>query len=228
MYVVHDAMGKDFGWLPEAEKNATGVRGVVSCRIAIGENVNDEDVKMELISIRKADNNDTKLLYYVCRQSYVQSFADHWNEGGLEWYLDKVYGMDVLTRDLADARINYFISYYDGVPAGFMKLKLNSVLSDKVGSKQMEIEKLYFLEQYQRKGIGREMIITARHLAAELDLNLIWLGVIETNTSAVSFYERNGFRFFDKTRLEIPYFKDELRGMWRMILELGNEQDFRK
>ena len=178
---------------------------------------------MELISIRKADNNDAVLLYSVCRQSYIESFADHWNEGGLEWYLDKVYGMDVLKGDLANAHINYFISYYDGVPSGFMKVKLNSVLSDKIGGMHMEIEKLYFLAEYQRKGIGREMIKTARHFANQLGSNLIWLGVIETNTSAVSFYERNGFRFFDKTRLEIPYFKDELRGMWRMIMELRDD-----
>jgi ribosomal protein S18 acetylase RimI-like enzyme len=177
---------------------------------------------MEVISIRKADSNDATLLYSVCRQSYVQSFADHWNEGGVEWYLDKVYGMDVLKGDLANENINYFISYYDGVPSGFMKVKLNSVLSDKIGGTHMEIEKLYFLAEYQRKGIGREMIATACRLANDLALKLIWLGVIDTNASAIRFYEQNGFQFFDKTRLEIPYFKDELRGMWRMIMELHN------
>lgn len=179
---------------------------------------------MELISIRKANNKDAALLYSVCRESYVQSFADHWNEGGVDWYLEKVYGMDVLNRDLSDSRINYFISYCDGAPSGFMKIKLDSVLSDKIGGKHMEIEKIYFLQQYKRKGIGGEMISTAKHLAMELGLSLIWLSVIDTNASVIAFYEKNGFRFFDKTRLEIPYFKDELRGMWRMVTELSNEQ----
>ena len=186
--------------------------------------IGERDKSTELISIRKADTHDAGLLYSVCRQSYIESFADHWNEGGLAWYLDKVYGLDALERDLRNNHINYFIAYYDNVPAGFMKIKLNSALTDKVGGKHLEIEKLYFLAKYQRMGLGRELISTARLLAKELDIDVIWLGVIDTNVSAISFYERNGFKFFDKTRLEIPYFKDELRGMWRMILQAGADQ----
>ena len=170
-------------------------------------------------SVRLANKNDAALLYSVCRQSYIESFADHWNEGGLEWYLNKVYGMEVLERDLGDPSINYFISYCDNIAVGFMKIKLNAALSDKIGGKHIEIEKLYFLEEYKRRGLGRQMISTARDVANKLDVNVIWLAVIDTNTSAINFYERNGFKLFDKTRLEIPYFKDELRGMWRMIME---------
>jgi ribosomal protein S18 acetylase RimI-like enzyme len=185
--------------------------------------IDRHDRSNSLISVRKADAQDAELLFSVCRQSYVESFADHWNDGGLSWYLDKVYGLDVLERDLTDKRINYFIAYYDNVPAGFMKLKLNSILTDKIGGKHLEIEKLYFLTRYKRKGLGRELISTARRIAKDLEMNVIWLGVIDTNASAISFYERNGFDFFDKTRLEIPYFKDELRGMWRMMLKAGGE-----
>jgi ribosomal protein S18 acetylase RimI-like enzyme len=175
------------------------------------------------ISIRQADEKDVSLLYSVCRQSYIQSFTDHWVEGGLTWYLEKVYGMDVLERDLKNPDINYFISYYDDVPAGFMKVKLNSPLSLHVSGNHLEIEKLYFLEKYKRKGLGKRMITSVRELADKLGTDLIWLAVIDKNASAITFYENNGFRFFDKTRLEIPYFKDELRGMWRMILETGGK-----
>ena len=187
--------------------------------------IGGHDKSIELISIRKADTHDARLLYAVCRQSYIESFADHWNEGGLAWYLDKVYGLDVLEHELRNSLIHYYIGYYDNVPVGFMKVKLNSSLTDKVGGKHLEIEKLYFLAKYQRKGLGRELISTARMLAKELDIDVIWLGVIETNASAITFYERNGFKFFDKTRLEIPYFKDELRGMWRMVLQARGDQE---
>jgi diamine N-acetyltransferase len=186
------------------------------------------DRSIKIVSVRKADSNDAALLFSLCRQSYIDSFADHWNEGGLAWYLDKVYGLDVLERDLKNTRINYFIAYYDNVPAGFMKLKFNSPLTDKINGKHMEIEKLYFLTNYQRKGLGRELISTARHRAKDLDIEVIWLGVIDTNFSAISFYERNGFKFFDKIRLQIPFFKDELRGMWRMILQTKEDHQKRK
>jgi diamine N-acetyltransferase len=175
---------------------------------------------MDPISIRLANEKDAQLLFSVCRQSYVQSFADHWVEGGLAWYLDKVYGMDALLSDLKNADINYFICYFEDEPAGFIKVKLNSTLSTKVRGKHLEIEKLYFLEKYKRQGLGKRMIASVRQMAKDLGTNVIWLAVIDSNISAITFYENIGFKFFDKTRLEIPYFKDELRGMWRMFLEI--------
>ena len=184
------------------------------------------EAKRDPILVRRAIEKDVQLLYSVCRQSYIQSFADHWVEGGLAWYLEKVYGMDVLERDLKNPGINYFISYYEGVPAGFLKVKQNSPLSDQIHGKHLEIEKLYFLEAYKRKGIGKRMIGSAIELANDLGISVLWLAVIDSNQSAIAFYENNGFRFFDKTRLEIPYFKDELRGMWRMTLEI--EQNHQK
>lgn len=184
------------------------------------------EAKRDPILVRQAIEKDVHLLYSVCRQSYIQSFADHWVEGGLAWYLEKVYGMDVLERDLKNHDINYFISYYEGVPAGFLKVKQNSPLSDQIHGKHLEIEKLYFLEAYKRKGIGKRMIRSTIELANNLGISVIWLAVIDSNESAIAFYENNGFRFFDKTRLEIPYFKDELRGMWRMTLEI--EQNHQK
>jgi len=213
----------------EEKKNAIGAGEAVSYRTStadewVSEHYHHSLQMGEIILVRKAEESDTSLLFSICRQSYVESFADHWNEGGLAWYLDKVYGLDTLESDLRNKNICYYIAYYDSVPAGFMKVKLNSALSDKISGKHVEIEKLYFLTKYQRKGLGREMLSTARQLAEELDLDVIWLGVIDTNTSAISFYERNGFRFFDKIRLNIPYFKDELRGMWRMFLETNTSQ----
>jgi len=178
---------------------------------------------MDPISIRRANEKDAQLLYSVCRQSYIQSFADHWVEGGLAWYLEKVYGMDVLQSDLKNADINYFISYYEGEPVGFMKVKLNSPLSTKISGKHLEIEKLYFLEEYKRRGLGKRMIDSVKQMAKDHGIKVIWLAVIDSNISALAFYENSGFKFFDKTRLEIPYFKDELRGMWRMLLEIGRK-----
>lgn len=172
-----------------------------------------------VITIRQARPEDLILLQSVCRRSYIESFADHWEQGGLEWYLDKVYGTDVLQRDLNDPLIMYFMSYYEGTLAGFMKLKLNSTLTTALGGSHLEIEKLYFLVEYQRKGLGKRLIELAKQLADDLRVTVIWLAVIDSNTNAIAFYEQNGFVLFDKTRLEIPYFKDNLRGMWRMIFQ---------
>jgi ribosomal protein S18 acetylase RimI-like enzyme len=49
----------------------------------------------------------------------------------------------------------------------------------------------------------------------------LFLCVIDTNDSAIAFYENLGFKFHSKTILDIPYFKKELKGMIRMIKYLN-------
>ena len=105
------------------------------------------------IRIRKADINDFQLLFNVCRQSYSENFANHWNEGGLDWYLQEVYGIEGIKSDLVNSEINYFVAFFDEEPAGFMKLHLNSNLPNHFASSGMEIEKIYFRPQFQGQGI---------------------------------------------------------------------------
>lgn len=55
--------------------------------------------------------------------------------------------------------------------------------------------------------------------------------MIDTNTRVIEFYKKIGFEMCDKTVLDIPYFKEELKGMWRMknesyaIIKLANACD---
>ncbi len=50
----------------------------------------------------------------------------------------------------------------------------------------------------------------------------MYLCVIDTNRNAIAFYEKLGFVYHSKTRLEEPFFKEELKGMDRMVLNLNN------
>jgi ribosomal protein S18 acetylase RimI-like enzyme len=172
------------------------------------------------ITVKKATLDDLPGLYTICRQSYSENFAHHWNDGGLAWYLEKVYSWDGIAGDLADPHIHYFIAYYNEEPAGFMKVHLNSNAPDEPSAKAIEIEKLYFRPHFQGKGIGKMLIAVAFDLAKDLKRQKVWLGVIDTNTSAIEFYKKMGFMLYDKIQLDLPYFKEELKGMWRMTMAL--------
>lgn len=171
------------------------------------------------ISVKKATIDDLQLLFKICRESYSENFASHWNEGGLEWYLDKVYGVDGLKSDLVNPEINYFIAFVHEVSVGFLKLQLNSNLPNQLSEAGMEVEKLYFKQQYQGMGIGKKLMNLTKEIGIQLKKEIIWLSVIDTNENAISFYKKMGFKIYDKTALDIPYFKAELKGMWRMVFE---------
>ena len=51
----------------------------------------------------------------------------------------------------------------------------------------------------------------------------MYLCVIDTNLPAMAFYQKLGFRYHSKTTLDASLFKEELKGMNRMYLDL--EQD---
>ena len=174
------------------------------------------------ITLRKARVEDIQLLFRVCRKSYSENFAGHWNEGGLELYLDKEYGLERIKSDLNNPDVNYFIAFFQDEAVGFMKLKLNSNLLNHSAATEMEIEKLYFQQQYQGRGLGKKLMALALELGREQKKQIIWLGVIDTNERAIKFYQKFGFTFYDKITLDIPFFKEELKGMWRMIIKLSD------
>ena len=172
------------------------------------------------MKIHKARSTDLDLLLTICRQAYSENFAHHWLEGGLLWYLNKVYSREGIRADLANPDIQYYVAFIEGEPTGFMKLNLGSNLPGSAKENGMEVEKIYSRPIHQGKGIGKGLMKIAIGLTKDLNKKYIWLGVIDTNTDEIEFYKKLGFEFHDKSRLDVPYFKEELKGMWRMKLDL--------
>lgn len=171
------------------------------------------------ISIRKAGPADLSALFTICRLAYTENFANHWNDDGLEWYLNAVYSREGIRTDLQNDDIAYFIaSINGGEDLGFMKLNLRSNLPHLPPEEGAEIEKLYFRPQHHGKGIGKKLVELAIEKVKSQNKKVLWLGVIDTNEAAIGFYKKMGFDLHSKTILDVPYFKDELRGMWRMSL----------
>lgn len=175
---------------------------------------------VEAIRIEKSELKDLEILYCICRKTYSENFAHHWNEGGLEWYLEKVYGKELIATELSGSLVDYFIAFLNNEPVGFMKLNLNSNLKGQIPEEGIEISKLYFLTAHQSKGIGKKLISIAFERAKELKKKRLWLGVIDTNDQAIAFYTKMGFNTHHKIRLNIPYFKEERKGMWHMSLDV--------
>ena len=69
-------------------------------------------------------------------------------------------------------------------------------------------------------GIGKMAMTEIINRVRNHGKKVFFLCVIDTNFSAIEFYKKLGFEFHSKTRLEVPHFREELRGMHRMILKL--------
>src|ERR1700754_5366395 len=95
------------------------------------------------ISIKKMELPDLATLHHICREAYSQNFYHHWEEGGLEYYLDDVFGEETLKKHLADPNILYYVAFRNEEPLSFMNVNIFSNLPDHDAAKGIELDKIY-------------------------------------------------------------------------------------
>ena len=172
------------------------------------------------IELTRATSHMLHSLRSICVDAYSKNFYHHWNDGGLEWYIQREFGLARLAADLENDDVEYYIVEVDEKPAGFAKIKDCTNLPDQPPAEGMELEKIYILPDFKGMGLGGYALRRMLERAAEKERKIFFLCVIDTNQQAIAFYERAGFKFHSKTRLDIPFFKEELKGMNRMFIKV--------
>jgi ribosomal protein S18 acetylase RimI-like enzyme len=172
---------------------------------------------MELKIALLADIIDLKR---ICIDAYALNFHNHWNVGGLEWYLDKEFSTERLKSDLISKNTEYYFIQHELKTVGFIKIRslYSTGLTIDTG---VELEKIYVIPECKGMGIGKLALKEIIQRIDERGKKNLFLCVIDTNVNAIAFYEKLGFEFYGKTTLDVPYFKEELKGMNRMVKKLS-------
>lgn len=171
------------------------------------------------MTLKKAHLSDLHALRKICVDAYAQNFHDHWEPGGLDWYLEREFGVGRLTADLTNPNIEYYLVAELESPIGFLKLR-EVAFAEYELEDVAELEKIYIIPDHKGNGVGTRVMAELIDLLSLRKKRHLYLHVIDTNNAAISFYEKIGFRFQSRTRLDIPYFKEELKGMLKMRLDL--------
>ena len=93
-------------------------------------------------------------LQKICIDAYSKNFFDHWNDGGLEWYLIKEFSASRIKSDLADKNTEYYFIEHELKPVGFIKIRNNSNTNWPIEN-GVELEKMYIIPKYKGMGIGK-------------------------------------------------------------------------
>jgi GNAT superfamily N-acetyltransferase len=156
------------------------------------------------------------VLYDIAIQTYKQTYTYLWTDEG-EAYLNRFYKKDDLEKDLVTPDVIYFLVYADDRVAGYFKVKQNALLP--YSKKQcLEIEKLYLLQQFTGKGMGKAIVNFINDLSKNQQHPILWLKVMESSP-AKSFYEAFGFKQTDRTYLDYPFMIDEYRWLLTLVAE---------
>ena len=167
------------------------------------------------INIREANNEDIETLVQIARKSFYDTFARFPENSpeDLQSYLDKHYTREALTADLAETNVAYFVAEIDGRLVGYAMLKRNSREEGITGKNPIELCRLYNLQEFIGKGIGKALMLKCLEFGKEKGHDTLWLGVWENNNLAINFYRKFGF---EKCGEHVFLFGDDPQTDWLM------------
>lgn len=149
----------------------------------------------EEIKIRRGTAADAPILAQIARQSFQEAFADHPKNApeDMKIYMDEAFSEATIRQELTDADTICFVAEAGEKMVGYAKLKKNSREECVAGENPLELCRLYSLDEYIGRGIGKNLMLAFFDYARANAHDNLWLGVWEYNVRAQKFYEKFGF-----------------------------------
>jgi ribosomal protein S18 acetylase RimI-like enzyme len=148
-----------------------------------------------VLKIRLANSKDAEILSRIAWKSFYDAFADHPKNApdDMKNYMDEAFSVEAISAELKDEDVIYFVAELAGEMIGYAKLKQNSREPCVSGTNPLELCRLYSLNEYIGKGIGKSLMLKSLDFAKENGHDFMWLGVWEFNYKAQEFYKKFGF-----------------------------------
>lgn len=147
------------------------------------------------IKIRFAETKDAEVLSKIGWQAFDEAFADHPENhpDDMRIYMDEAFSAATISADLREEKTVYLIAEVKAEAAGYAKIKFDSREDCILGEKVIELCRLYALDNFIGKGIGKSLMLEFFKIAEERNCDTAWLGVWEYNFRAQDFYKKFGF-----------------------------------
>ncbi len=150
------------------------------------------------IAIRKITVNDLNELQSIGKLTFAETFSSGNSEENMKVYLENGFSTEKLTTELSDPNAEFYFAELDGETIGYLKVNVGQSQTEIKDHNALEIERIYVLKEFHGKKVGQILYNKAIALAKEKNVDYVWLGVWEENPRAIRFYEKNGFKAFDK------------------------------
>ena len=128
---------------------------------------------------------DAKELKKISIKTFYDTFKAVTKKENLKGYLNKQFSSEQLISEIKNYNSKFYIVRNYNEVVAYMKLNISE--------NSIEIQRLYVIEEYKNKNIGKKLLEEAIQVAKISIRSFIWLGVWEQNMNAIRFYERQGF-----------------------------------
>lgn len=155
--------------------------------------------------VRRAHPQDIEAIRTVARISWEATYAETISPETRAGFIRRSYSDNSLNYSLGRADIDNWLWVAEQAEEviGFGEIVLRPGAHP-----DAELTRIYFLPEWQGKGIGtallNQMLATIHTLDFDLRPPRLWLTVQAENSAAIVFYQRRGFRFVRNYNLTLP------------------------
>ena len=172
------------------------------------------------INIQLVNKEEVDLLVTLARDTFIAAFGSYNTESDMNQYLDERVTAAYMSKELDTDGSFFYFAKMNGTLIGYLKLNIDLAQNEPLGSKSLEIERIYIESDYQGRGIGQQLLNFAFAKAKAWNKSTVWLGVWDQNSGAIKLYERNGFQPFGSHDFQLG---NDLQTDILMKMELENE-----
>lgn len=147
-------------------------------------------------TIRKATHRDAEQMGYVHYNAWIETYTSKIDNNYLE-KLSVKRSVDMFKRIKCN---NHLVLLVDNNIVGFVGY--SKARDQDLTDEYSEIQGIYILKEYHGNGFGRGLLTNAVTELNVKGFKKIILWVLDTNIKAISFYERFGFVFEGKSKIE--------------------------
>ena len=149
----------------------------------------------ETISIHPGQTGDEIALALVGQATFLESFAGIIPGSDIIAHCANQHAPEKYRCWIEDpATCTWLASVApDRAPVGYLVLTKPDLPLAVIGPDDTEVKRIYLLQRFQGRGVGRDLMGTALTEARRLGRKRVLLGVYSQNESAIGFYHRAGF-----------------------------------
>jgi len=152
-------------------------------------------------------------------RSYIQHYLHLWKNADPGPYIRNGFSRDAVARELKDPGNAHYLILRENVPVGIIKIIRDREVSGFSPQHAMLLERLYLLQEYSGKGIGKQALDFVTDEALKMGKRVLWLDTMRKGP-ALLFYRKHGFVVLEEKTLHYPDSIEEERPMYILIKSL--------
>ncbi|WP_298928324.1 GNAT family N-acetyltransferase [uncultured Allomuricauda sp.] len=160
---------------------------------------------------------DTYIL--VGKKSYQEHYLHLWENEDSTPYISKSFTKTIVQNELFDPNIENFLVQAEHTTVGIVKLIKNKALDELSSENALLAEKIYLLQAYSGKGLGKMVLQLIESYAKDLNKDVIWLDTMKKG-NPINFYLKNGFKIKRESELKLSGAKLSEKEMWVLTKQL--------